>query len=116
MVCAPERPLDSQLFLLAFFLPLIGIICAAAARPNIAKLQQRGVAVVGMRQCPKCPELAKAKAKFCRSCGTSLGRGCPIGPAAHFPATDPIVPKVFMVVIAYAILGALALANLAMQP
>jgi hypothetical protein len=60
-------------FLLALLLsPLIGIIAAAAATPNVKNIESTQVASGDSKKCAYCAELIKAEAIVCRYCGKDV--------------------------------------------
>src|SRR6266498_4116584 len=55
-----------------FLTPLVGIIAALVAKPDLAKVDQQRVASGAERKCPFCAELVKREAIVCRFCGTAI--------------------------------------------
>ena len=64
---------DLGFFFLALFLtPVIGIIAALVASPNIKNVETAQLASGDSKKCPYCAELIKAEAVACRYCGRDL--------------------------------------------
>jgi ribosomal protein S14 len=59
-------------FFLGVLLPIVGIIIAAAMRPNAPVLEDRELATGDRRRCPYCAEVIRSEAKVCRYCARSL--------------------------------------------
>src|SRR5215510_9651414 len=61
-------------FLLAVILsPLIGVIAALVAEPNVARVEQDDIRLERSKRCPFCSEIIKREARVCRYCGRELG-------------------------------------------
>ena len=68
-------------FLLSALLsPLIGIIAALVAKPNIKAVETAQVNKGEARKCPFCAEMIKREAKVCRYCGKDVP--APVDPFA----------------------------------
>lgn len=60
-------------FLLSILVtPLIGILLALVARPDVRAIEQERIASGQDRRCPFCAEVVKREAKVCRFCGKDL--------------------------------------------
>jgi hypothetical protein len=66
------RPAVAFFLLSILVTPLIGIILALVARPNVRVIEQERIASGQDRRCPFCAEVVKREAKVCRFCGKDL--------------------------------------------
>lgn len=60
-------------FLLSIVLsPIVGLVAAGVARPNIARLEKHMILDATHKRCPDCAELVRADALKCRHCGANV--------------------------------------------
>jgi hypothetical protein len=60
-------------FMLSLVLsPIVGLIAAGVARPNVARLEKLMILDATHKRCPDCAELVKADALKCRYCGADV--------------------------------------------
>jgi hypothetical protein len=75
-------------FLLSVILsPLIGLIAAAIASPNVSKVEEAKVASGESKRCPHCAEIIKTEALVCRFCNRELATKQPTAVVAESTAT-----------------------------
>ena len=75
-------------FLLSIILsPLIGVICAALAKPNQKAMDEIKIKSGESKKCQFCAELIKTKAVTCRYCGKDQSMPLSIAPV------DTLTPK-----------------------
>ncbi|HAR45048.1 MAG TPA: zinc ribbon domain-containing protein [Nitrospiraceae bacterium] len=67
-------------FLSVLLSPLIGIIAALVAKPNVKAVETAQVNKGEARKCPFCAEMIKTEAKLCRYCGKDVP--APVDPFA----------------------------------
>lgn len=61
-------------FLSLFFSPVVGILAAVAAKPDMAAIEQWAILNAQQKECPACAELVRWKARVCRYCGQDFPR------------------------------------------
>jgi len=54
--------------------PVLGIIIAVAAEPDIDKLEERAILAGKHRKCPYCAELVRMEASICKHCGKAIAK------------------------------------------
>lgn len=75
-------------FMLSLVLsPLVGLISAAIARPNAARMEVAELASGESKRCPHCAEIIKRAAKICRFCNRDVAATAAEELAA--PVSDP---------------------------
>jgi hypothetical protein len=76
-------------FLSILFSPLIGIIAALVARPNIGKIENEMIEGGRSKKCPYCAEIVRHEAIVCKHCGRDLPIQKEEGAAPPFQAIIP---------------------------
>jgi hypothetical protein len=59
-------------FLSVLLSPLVGIVAALVAGPNVTKVEQSQIESGLSKKCPFCAEIIKQEARVCRYCGREL--------------------------------------------
>ena len=67
-----ERSFFGFLLLALLLSPVVGILAAVIAKPNIAAHEQKVIASGLQRKCPHCAELVKNEASTCKHCGKEI--------------------------------------------
>ena len=78
-------------FIAALLSPLLGILIALVAKPDVRKLEQQQLRSGKTKKCPYCAELVKREANVCKHCGRGVQEiQCPKCKASLFRAEGPV--------------------------
>lgn len=73
MIASSKQRSFLGFFVLGLLIPLIGIVAAVVAKPNVAAREDAELRQGGRVKCPHCAELIRSEAAVCRFCGRDVG-------------------------------------------